>query len=255
MFTGKACLHGRAFCVLGATPPVGNFAKIHARGRGGLQKHTWRNLTTPSPGAAQGGPGRGRRRMCGAHGGARGRRRTAGRRRTRAARGVRGAHGGTAQGAGGAGRAGAHGGARGRRREARACGGTRRAYGGWRGARAGVEPTGARGTRRAYGARGGRTTGRRGTRRRGPTGGTRGRPGRRAAGENELLLMRVEPSARPRRIKNNAGTTAFLILLFGPRRVMYMSRAGKRAAAGAYPAGTKRERSTAHEKPNLRHRD
>ena len=237
--TGKACLHGRAFCVLGAIPPVGNFAKIHARGRGGLQKHTWRNLTTPSPGAAQGGPGRGRRRMCGAHGGARGRRRTAGRRRTRAARGVRGAHGGTAQGAGGAGRAGAHGGARGRRR----------------GARAGVEPTGARGTRRAYGARGGRTTGRRGTRRRGPTGGTRGRPGRRAAGENELLLMRVEPSARPRRIKNNAGTTAFLILLFGPRRVMYMSRAGKRAAAGAYPAGTKRERSTAHEKPNLRHRD
>ena len=198
MFTGKACLHGRAFCVFGAIPPVGNFAKIHARGRGGLQKHTWRNLTTPSPGAAQGGPGRGRRRMCGAHGGARGRR---------------------------------------------------------RGARAGVEPTGARGTRRAYGARGGRTTGRRGTRRRGPTGGTRGRPGRRAAGENELLLMRVEPSARPRRIKNNAGTTAFLILLFGPRRVMYMSRAGKRAAAGAYPAGTKRERSTAHEKPNLRHRD
>ena len=234
--TGKACLHGRAFCVLGAIPPVGNFAKIHARGRGGLQKHTWRNLTTPSPGAAQGGPGRGRRRACG--GARRGARAAVHGGRT----GRAGAHSGTAQGAGGAGRAGA-------RRDARAAArgeggvgptgarGTRRAYGGRRGARTGVGPTGARGTRQAYGARGGRTTGRRGTRRQGPTGGTRGRPGRRAAGENELLLMRVEPSARPRRIKNNAGTTAFLILLFGPRRVMYMSRAGKRAAAGGIPRG------------------
>ena len=48
MFTGKACLHGRAFCVLGATPPVGNFAKIHARGRGGLLESMCRNLTRPS---------------------------------------------------------------------------------------------------------------------------------------------------------------------------------------------------------------
>ena len=152
MFTGKACLHGRAFCVLGATPPVGDFAKIHARGRGGLQKHTWRNLTTPSPGAAQGGPGRGRRRMCGAHGGARGRRRTAGRRRTRAARGVRGRTAGRRRARAARGE--------GRRRADRGTGhtagvrGTRRAYdGAARNAASGADgrhtgPTGAQGSRR-----------------------------------------------------------------------------------------------------------
>ena len=90
-------------------------------------------------------------------------------------------------------------------------------------------------------------------------GGTRGRRGCGAAGaygaadENALLLMRVGPFARPRRIKNNAETTAFLILLFGPRRVMYVSRAGKRAAAGEDPAGTKRERSTPRENTDFWH--
>src|SRR5699024_9054400 len=90
----------------------------------------------------------------------------------------------------------------------------------------------------------------------GPPGraGARGRPGARGAGdENALLLMRVGPFARPRRIKNNAETTAFLILLFGPRRVMYVSRAGKRAAAGEDPAGTKRERSTPRENTDFWH--
>ena len=48
-------------------------------------------------------------------------------------------------------------------------------------------------------------------------------------------------------------TTAFLILLFGPRRVMYVSRAGKRAAAGEDPAGTKRERSTPRENTDFWH--
>ena len=83
--------------------------------------------------------------------------------------------------------------------------------------------------------------------------GTRGRRARGAADENALLLMRVGPLARPRRIKNNAETTAFLILLFGPRRVMYVSRAGKRAAAGEDPAGTKRERSTPRENTDFWH--
>ena len=48
MFTGNACLHGRAFCVFGAIPPVGNSAKIRTRGRGGLLESMCRNLTRPS---------------------------------------------------------------------------------------------------------------------------------------------------------------------------------------------------------------
>ena len=60
-------------------------------------------------------------------------------------------------------------------------------------------------------------------------------------GENALVLMRVESVARPRRIKNNAETTVFLILLFGSRRVMYMSQAGKR---GIIPMGHTARRST-----------
>ena len=84
---------------LGGIPPVGNFAEIYARGRGGLQKHTWRNLTTPSP-ERRGGPG-GRRGACG--------------RRGRA--GARGRARGAAGRAGGVGRAGAHG-RRGARRAA-----------------------------------------------------------------------------------------------------------------------------------------
>ena len=121
-------------------------------------------------------------------------------------------------------------------------------------------PTGARGGRRgargAAGARGRRGRAGRAGARGGPPGraGARGRPGARGAGdENALLLMRVGPFARPRRIKNNAETTAFLILLFGPRRVMYVSRAGKRAAAGEDPAGTKRERSTPRENTDFWH--
>ena len=133
--------------------------------------------------------------------------------------------------------------------------GSRPGRGGRRGARG---PPGAReppgraegppGVRGAAGARGGAAgaRGRRGTwgRRGAGCRGTRGRRARGAADENALLLMRVGPLARPRPIKNNAETTAFLILLFGPRRVMYVSRAGKRAAAGEDPAGMKRERST-----------
>ena len=193
---GNACLHGRAFCVFGAIPPVGNSAKIRTRGRGGLQLRGERIRPPPPPGrraGARGPPGRG------------------------GGRGARGPPG----------RAGAAG-----------CGGCRR------GAARG--PPGRAGGRRgapdgAAGARGRRGTwGRRGAGCRG----TRGRRARGAADENALLLMRVGPLARPRPIKNNAETTAFLILLFGPRRVMYVSRAGKRAAAGEDPAGMKRERST-----------
>ena len=107
-------------------------------------------------------------------------------------------------------------------------------------------------SRRSVGARG--AAGVRGaTGAHGAAGGARGRRGRGAADENALLLMRVGPLARPRRIKNNAETTAFLILLFGPRRVMYVSRAGKRAAAGEDPAGTKRERSTTRENTDFWH--
>lgn len=47
MIAGKACLHGRAFCVFGAIPPVGNFAKIHARGRGGLLGTVRKDLIPP----------------------------------------------------------------------------------------------------------------------------------------------------------------------------------------------------------------
>ena len=155
----------RDFSFLGQIPPVGNSAKIRARGRGGLQLRGER-IRPPPPLEAVG-------------------------RGTRGCRGARGRPGHT-------GPAGAH------------------------GAAEGAGPAGAHGA----------------------AGGARGRRGRGAADENALLLMRVGPLARPRRIKNNAETTAFLILLFGPRRVMYVSRAGKRAAAGEDPAGMKRERST-----------
>ena len=144
----------RFLCFLGQIPPVGNFAKIRARGRGGLQLRGER-IRPPPPLEAVG-------------------------------RGTRGCRG------------------------ARGCRGTR--------------------GRRA-----------------------RGRRGRGAADENALLLMRVGPLARPRRIKNNAETTAFVILLFGPERVMYVSRAGKRAAAGEDPAGTTRERSTTRENTDFWH--
>ena len=109
-------------------------------------------------------------------------------------------------------------------------------------------PPGVRGRRGAQGRPGAR--GCRGTRGR-RVGGAAGAYG--AADENALLLMRVGPFAWSRRIKNNAETTAFLILLFGPRRVMYVSRAGKRAAAGEGPAGTKRERSTPRENTDFWH--
>ena len=189
MIIGKACLHGRAFCVfLGQIPPVGNFAKIRARGRGGLQLRGERIRPPPPPGrraGARGPPGRGG--GAGARGG-------------RRARGSR----------------------RGARRGRRGCGGLPGHTG----------PPG-RGAAGAHGAAGARAAGAHGA-----------AGGRGAADENALLLMRVGPLARPRPIKNNAETTAFLILLFGPRRVMYVSRAGKRAAAGEDPAGMKRERST-----------
>ena len=162
----------RDFSFLGQIPPVGNSAKIRARGRGGLQLRGER-IRPPPPLEAVG-------------------------RGTRGCRGARGCRG-----------------TRGRR---------------------------ARG-RRGRGAAGARGAGR----------GTRGRRGRGAADENALLLMRVGPLARPRRIKNNAETTAFVILLFGPERVMYVSRAGKRAAAGEDPAGTKRERSTPRENTDFWH--
>ena len=63
MITGKACLHGRAFCVFGVIPPVGNFAKIHARGRGGLLGTVRKDSIPPwgparAQPAARGGPGR-----------------------------------------------------------------------------------------------------------------------------------------------------------------------------------------------------
>ena len=180
---------GAIFVFLGRIPPVGNFAKIRARGRGGLQLRGERIRPPPPPGRRAGA-----REPAGARGGRRGARGPPGAReppgRAEGPPGVRGA-------------AGARGGA-----------------------------AGARGRRGTWGRRGAGCRG------------TRGRRARGAADENALLLMRVGPLARPRPIKNNAETTAFLILLFGPRRVMYVSRAGKRAAAGEDPAGMKRERST-----------
>ena len=58
--------------------------------------------------------------------------------------------------------------------------------------------------------------------------GARGPPGRGAASEKALLLMRVGPFARPRRIKNNAETTVFLILQFRPKRAKMCLRRGKK---------------------------
>ena len=54
--------------------------------------------------------------------------------------------------------------------------------------------------------------------------GTRGGAGRR---DKVLLYMRVRRTCPFARIANNAKTTAFVILLFGPKRGMYVSRAGK----------------------------
>ena len=66
MITGKACLHGRAFCVFGVIPPVGNFAKIHARGRGGPLGTVRKDLVPPlglDAGTAGGRGARGGRKL------------------------------------------------------------------------------------------------------------------------------------------------------------------------------------------------
>ena len=46
-YDGITMRQGALFCVLGLIPPVGNFAKIHARGGGGLQPEDCRDQSPP----------------------------------------------------------------------------------------------------------------------------------------------------------------------------------------------------------------
>lgn len=146
----------RDFSFLGQIPPVGNSAKIRARGRGGLQLRGERIRPPPPPGR----------------------------------------------------RAGAR------------------------------EPAGARGAPGRAGGRRGRAGGRRGAR--GRRGGRAG-----AASEKALLLMRVGPFARPRRIKNNAETTVFLILQFRPKRAKMCLRRGKKPPRRGRQTGPRESPPTA----------
>ena len=197
---------GAVLCFWGQIPPVGNFAKIRARGRGGLQLRGERIRPPPPPGRRAGArEPAGARGAPGARGG--GRRGRGGR---RGARGAAGARGGGRRGARRGGRPGARGG-----RLGRAGGGGRRARGGGR-----------------RGAGGGRL---------GRAGAARGRAG--AASEKALLLMRVGPFARPRRIKNNAETTVFLSCNSAPKRAKMSLRRGKKPPRrGRQPAPAKAPR-------------
>ena len=199
MITGKACLHGRAFCVFGVIPPVGNFAKIHARGRGGPLGTVRKDLVPPlglDAGTAGGRGARGNGRSAGC-----GPRALAARARSRGAGrgGRRGRHsrGGRPVGRGGRPSGGAAGpGAKTAGRRAKPTSGAQRAA--WRARRRGAGKTGRQ-------ARAGRTArergqisrgGRRRAREHGPPGAGPGRarragPGTRGAGRRRKAASKL----------------------------------------------------------------